>query len=97
MTGEQHERQPGHTAPEGEGGGAMSSRGAQEGDGWKAQARDAREQAERNRPGEGVGGGGVAGAGTGGGGMGGGTTGAEREERGGDAGASPPERPNPNG
>ncbi len=77
------------------GGGAMSGRGAEQGEGWKAQERDAHEQAERNKPDEGVGGGGVAGAGTGGGGLGGDSSTREATaslggDAGGGAGASGP-------
>ncbi|RAK56451.1 hypothetical protein [Phenylobacterium deserti] len=40
--------EPGHTGPEGEGGGTMSGRGQEEGGGWQAQVDDAHEQAERD-------------------------------------------------
>jgi hypothetical protein len=61
--------QPGHTGPQGEGGGAMSGRGQQEGPDLREQGEDAHEQAERNRSDDNIGGGGVAGAGTGGAGL----------------------------
>jgi len=62
--------EPGHTSDVGEGGGAMSGRGQEQGPDQAHQARDAHEQAMRERPDGGIGGGGVAGAGTGGGGLG---------------------------
>jgi hypothetical protein len=67
-------RTPGHTAPEGEGGGTMSGRGQEEGEGYKAQFQDAEERQAREEPGENpgqVGMGGAGGAGTGGGDQGG--------------------------
>lgn len=63
--------EPGHVPAGQDGGGTMSGHGSEQGEGWREQAKDAHESAERNRPDGGVGGGGVAGAGTGGGGMGG--------------------------
>jgi hypothetical protein len=62
--------EPGRTSEVGEGGGAMSGRGQEHGPDQAHQGRDAREQALRDRPDGGIGGGGVAGAGTGGGGLG---------------------------
>jgi hypothetical protein len=62
--------EPGRTSEVGEGGGAMSGRGQEHGPDQAHQGREAREQALRDRPDGGIGGGGVAGAGTGGGGLG---------------------------
>ena len=64
-----HGSEPGRTGPQGEGGGAMSGRGQEEGGGWREQAEDAQVQAAHHRAEPGVGGGGVAGAGTGGAGL----------------------------